>query len=244
VGARFEGVEEGPRAVNDWGGLGWQAATRVAPSGGPADREQWAPCGVLGLMIIVLDPSEAQASFAAGTQRCASCSGVLAPWGYATQRVVRGREGTVSLRPPRVRCRSCRVTHVVVPARFLPRASATAEVVGDVLVQAAGGRGHRRIAAGLGVAADTVRGWIRRATANAERLRDLGTVTAVAFDPESAPINSRRGALADAVESLAVAAMAVRRRLGVSTVPAWVEPWHLIAAICRGALLRPPPRSG
>lgn len=216
---------------------------------GAADPGQWAVCGAAGPMITALDPLRADAATACAKLPCSSCGGVLGPWGYARARSVRGRHGNVRLRPPRVRCRDCKVTHVVLPARVLPRCSVTAEVVGQMLVVAAAaaaacGQGHRGIAARLGLPADTVRGWLRRARAHAERLRAVGSRAAVAYDVNFIWIVPRYEALADAVEALGRAAMAVRIRLGVDAVPPRVGPWELIVWLCRGDLLGPRARSG
>jgi hypothetical protein len=62
------------------------------------------------------------------------------------------------------------VTHVLLPARGTPaRADSAPVILGALLVAKAGGRGHRWIATELSLPADTVRGWLRRATANAQR---------------------------------------------------------------------------
>jgi len=57
-------------------------------------------------------------------------------------------------------------------------------VIGAGVVLAAAGWGHRRIAARLGRAADTVRGWVRRARGSAEALRLGFTELLVAVDPD------------------------------------------------------------
>jgi hypothetical protein len=93
-------------------------------------------------------------------------------------------------------------------------------------------------------AADTVRGWIRRACANAERLRYIGTHMYVMADPSCGPITARITPSAMGVEVLALAAMALRRRFDVHSMPAGIWPWELIAKFTRGTLLAPPARSG
>jgi transposase-like protein len=195
-------------------------------------------------MIVVWSAAEAQSKLACGRMSCSSCAGVLAPWGYARTRSVRSRGGLVQVRPRRTRCRACKKTHVVLPGRLLPRRSVTVEVIGEALRQAVTGRGHRGIAAELGFAADTVRGWIRRACANAERLRYIGTQMYARADASFGPITPAGSALGDAVEVLALAAMALRRRFDVHSMPAGIGPWELIAAFTRGTLLAPPARSG
>src|SRR2546428_722581 len=55
---------------------------------------------------------------------CPSCGGVLGGWGNAAERRIRVLDGPdVVLVPRRSRCRACRGTHVLLPARVLsPRA--------------------------------------------------------------------------------------------------------------------------
>ena len=83
---------------------------------------------------------------------CAGCGGSLKPRGNARPRSIRqGRGGRREVRPRRVRCRACRVTHVLLPASCLPRRADTVEVVGAALLAKAHGKGHRAIAAELGL---------------------------------------------------------------------------------------------
>lgn len=69
-------------------------------------------------------------------------------------------------RPRRTRCSACDATHVLLPDLVLPRRADAVEVIGAGLQMAAGGLGHRPISRALGVAAATVRGWLRRFAAN------------------------------------------------------------------------------
>lgn len=82
--------------------------------------------------------------------------------------------------------------------------------------------------------ADTVRGWIRRATARAEWLRIQGTTRAYQCDPLLPAITTAGSPLADALCALGVAAAAVRRLLGPIA-----PPWQMIAVVARGQLLAP-----
>jgi hypothetical protein len=108
------------------------------------------------------------------------------------------------------------------------------DVVGPALLASATGQGHRKVAAGLGLPAGTVRGWVRRAGARAEWLRARATVQAHAFDPMLPVINPAASPLADALEALGMAASAVVRHLGPIA-----PPWHLMAMLARGQLLTP-----
>src|SRR6266511_3635705 len=111
---------------------------------------------------------------------------------------------------------------------------------GGVSRGGAAGRRHRPIANALGVPADTVRGWLRRARRRAPWLRVLATGVAYRADPSLGPIPPRRSVLADAVEALGQAAAALTRRLGVLAA----SPWQVIAALTGGRLLAPLSPSG
>ena len=92
---------------------------------------------------------------------------------------------------------------------------------------------HRPIAEGLGRPAATVRGWLRRAVAQAGPQRSAFTALACGLDPDPllpAPAGPR---LADAVA--AVAAAARRWGPGVSAL----SPGELASAVTMGALLAP-----
>jgi hypothetical protein len=114
-------------------------------------------------MITVVDPDAARAALAAGELACprSDCGGRLRPWSKARPRRVRGLDGTeVRVRPDRAKCRACRRSHVLLPARFLPRRGYDVHVVGAALLEAAEGAGYRRAAARAGVPASTVRDWL------------------------------------------------------------------------------------
>jgi hypothetical protein len=118
----------------------------------------------------------------------------------------------------------------------LVRRADAADVVGAALVAKAGGLGHRPIAARLGRAASTVRGWLRGFAANAERVRVLFTALFVELDPVGGGLVPAGTVFADAVQALGVAAAAARRRLGVV---GGVSPWQLASAVTGGLLLAP-----
>ena len=121
-----------------------------------------APCLHRAAMIGIADPVRAETALAAGTLACPGCARPLRPWGHARTRTVRDHGPTVlALRPRRARCRTCRVTHVLLPtAATLRRADSTA-VIGSALLASARGTGYRRIAAQLDPAAVTVRRRVR-----------------------------------------------------------------------------------
>lgn len=184
-------------------------------------------------MILVLD--QAQADLGGADLRCPDCPGQLRPWGFARTRSLRSSGGgRMSLRPRRVRCARCRVTHVLLPALAPPHRAYTIDIIGQALLASALGRSHRTISADLGIPADTVRDWIRRVRARAEWLRVQGTVAAHTLDPMLPVIVPAGSVLADAMSALATAAAASVRRLGPMA-----SPWQIIAMIARGQLLAP-----
>lgn len=149
---------------SDGRGSAWQAATPVGPfrpGGGPV---MLCGCGVPEPVILTLDLAKAEADLARGGRSCRSCGQSLAPWGFARARSVAGPDGTrVRVRPRRARCRGCGATHVLLPAQVLPRCSAGSELVGQVLLAAAQGAGHRTISERCSLPEGTVRRWLRRA---------------------------------------------------------------------------------
>lgn len=161
-------------------------------------------------MFVVLDESVVPGC-------CDGCGSSFKPWGYARVRAVRERGGRRRVvRPRRVRCRGCRVTHVLLPARVAPRRADSAHVILGALLAKAGGRGYRSIAAELSLPVGTVRGWLRRATANAEQTRGEAMGLAVQLDPLLGPVAPVGGPLAEALNALGIAVAAARLRLGPS----------------------------
>jgi hypothetical protein len=161
------------------------------------------------------------------------CGGALAPWGHARRRSARG---VGDLRPRRARCRSCRVTHVLLAVSCLLRRADGVDVVGAALRAKATGEGHRPIAVRLGLPASTVRGWLRAFARNAEVVRSVLTGLLVMLDPLTGALPARSSLLADAVEVVGACVAAARRRLGVVGA---VSPWQLAAAVTGGRLLTP-----
>ena len=190
-------------------------------------------------MIGVADPGQAETDLAAGVLPCPSCTGPLQPWGHARARTVRDHgTTTLALRPRRARCRTCRVTHVLLPtAATLRRADSTA-VIGSALLASARGTGYRRIAAELDRPLSTVRRWVRavRDPDHVEWLRTQGMVWLSRVDLDV--INTlvpQATRLGDALTALAAAALTLRARV----VP-HVPPWTLVGQITHGRLVGPP----
>jgi hypothetical protein len=191
-------------------------------------------------MIGVLDPGRAEADLADGQLACPGCGAALRPWGHARPRRVRDRGSTrLMLRPRRARCPACRVTHVLLPGSVLPRRADTTAVIGTALLASAAGRGYRRIAAELARPLATVRRWVRAVRgAHTEWLRAqaLGWLASVDREVVStlAPAGSR---LADALNAVAAAALAVRARFAAHT-----PTWTVVGAVTRWQLLPLPAR--
>jgi len=174
---------------------------------------------------------------AAGELSCPCCAGVLGGWGHARERVLRGPGGKrARLRPRRARCRSCRVTHVLLAVFALARRADMAEVVGAALAAAARGAGFRSVAAVLGVPPSTVRGWLRRFAGRAGPVAVFFTALAVAAGPDPVMPAAGGSPVADAVAAIAAAAAAVAARwpqLGEAPV------WQAASAASGGLLLAP-----
>jgi len=174
---------------------------------------------------------------AAGELRCPCCDGVLAGWGHARERVLRGPGGEERrLRPRRARCRACKVTHVLLTVLALARRAYSAEVIGAGLAGAARGAGFRLVAARLEVPAGTVRGWLRCFARRAGPVRVFFTALAVAAGADPVMPAAAGSPVADAVAAIACAASAVADRWPqLGQVPVWPA-----ASAASGGLLLAP----
>jgi Domain of unknown function (DUF6431) len=181
---------------------------------------------------------------AAGGLSCPCCGGVLAGWGWARVRVLRGRgEDRWRVRPRRARCRGCQVTHVLLPVVALARRADVAEVIGVALAARAAGAGFRSVAGRLGRPASTVRGWLRRFCGRAEPVRVFFTVLMACAAPDPVMPAGAADAVAAAVAAIAGAAAAVASRWPeLGEVPVW----QAASAASGGLLLAPgwPPVAG
>jgi Domain of unknown function (DUF6431) len=189
------------------------------------------PKGGTPMLIVSAELAVVEAELAGGGLVCPSCRESLGPWGHARERVLRCRGGDTRLRPRRARCRGCRVTHVLLPQIAVLRRQDEVLVIGTAIVASVAGWGYRRIASGLGVPADTVRGWLRRFSQRAELLRVFFTRCAGVLDPELGPVVPAGSGVADTVEAIATAARAWVLRFG----PA--EPWQVASRLSAGLLL-------
>lgn len=110
------------------------------------------------MVTVEADVDQVERRLAAGELSCPSCGGVLAGWGRARSRQLRGPAGPVELCPRRSRCTGCGVTHVLLPVSALLRRADTAAVIVSALAAKATSRvGFRRIATDVARPAETVR---------------------------------------------------------------------------------------
>jgi hypothetical protein len=143
------------------------------------------------------------------------------------------------LRPRRARCSSCLVTHVLLPVTVLLRRADAAALIWAALVARAVGRGHRTIAARLGVPASTVRGWLRRMSSRLESVRVHFVVVArLAGVDQSAPTGTG-SAWRDLVATVGAAWVAVTSRFGPAGLVGAVTVGQVAAASSGGRLLAP-----
>ncbi|MGW1529771.1 DUF6431 domain-containing protein [Streptomyces sp. NPDC002159] len=136
---------------------------------------------------------------------CPACNAALAPCGHGRPREVRGDLGTcLFVHPRRSRCPGCQVTHVLLPESLWPRRADATEVIGAGLEIAALGMGHRQVAAHLGRAEGTVRGWISRFRERSEDIRRYFTIALVALADDPVMPDPTGTALADAHRAAAM----------------------------------------
>src|SRR6516225_180751 len=117
------------------------------------------------MVTVEADPVRVESRLAAGEIECPDCGGVLGGWGYGRTRRIAGLADAV--RPRRVRCRGCAVTHVLLLVSVLMRRAYAAERVWAASRARASGRGHRRVGAEAALPAATVRRSLRRAAGTA-----------------------------------------------------------------------------
>lgn len=188
------------------------------------------------MVTVEPDVDVVERRLAAGELSCPECGGVLAGWGWARPRRLRGAGGPVLLCPRRSRCTDCAMTHVLLPVTALLRRADTAGVIVSALATRASRRvGFRRIAVELARPAETVRGWLRRFAARAEAVRAVFTVWLRAVDADPVMPGPAGGVFADAVTAIAAVAAAVTHRFVLSTVSLAVA----AVAISAGRLLAP-----
>lgn len=186
-------------------------------------------------MLLVASAAQGQQALAAGALACPGCAAVLRPWGWTAPRRVRARDGRIGLtRLRRARCAGCGVSHVLLPAAWLPRRLDEVDLIGAALLGAACGAGHRRLAGRLDRPEGTVRGWLRAARERAGWLHaELASVGAQLPDHRLGAAVPPPTPLGEAVEAAGRVASAYRRHLGRSPLPAW----QLLSQLTDGRLL-------
>jgi len=167
---------------------------------------------------------------------CPDCPGVLAPWGFARSRGVRG---IGSLRPRRARCGGCLVTHVLLPVTVLLRRADATRVIWAGLLARAAGRGHRRIGLLLGVPESTVRGWLRRLASRLESVRVHFTLVARLAGVDLVVPKALGSPWQDVIAAVGAATTAVTGRFGAAGVIGPVTAWQVLSSSSGGRLLSP-----
>lgn len=197
------------------------------------------------LMVTVeVDSVRVESRLAAGEVSCPSCpDGVLVRWGFARVRRVVGMVEPV--RPRRSRCRSCLVTHVLLPVSLLLRRAYVVDLIWAALVAKAAGTGHRLIGARLGIPAGTVRGWLRVMTERVEVLRGWFLAIAVAAGVDVSIPKATGSGCGDVVAAVGVAREAIAARFGDRSVIGAVTSARVAVGCSGGRLLAPgwPPAS-
>ena len=171
------------------------------------------------MVTVEVDVDAVERRLAAGELSCPACSCVLAGWGRARPRQLRGLDGPVRLCPRRSRCTGCGATHVLLPVTaLLRRADAAAVVVSALAAKAVRRFGFRRIAADLARPAETVRGWLRRFVERVEAVRSVFTVWLRVVDADPVMPGPAGGGFADAVTAIAAVATAIAHRFALPEV--------------------------
>jgi hypothetical protein len=179
-----------------------------------------------------------ESRLAAGQLRCPACSrGVLGGWGFARSRRVMGLVAAV--RPRRARCRSCLVTHVLLPVTVLLRRGYAAQTIWESLWLRGRGRGHRQIGATLRVPAATVRGWLRRAGGRLEAVRVWFLTVAVRVGIDVTIPDEQSCPWSDVVAAIEAAAVALGQRFGPAGLVGAVTAAQVLVAVSGGRLLAP-----
>jgi len=129
------------------------------------------------------------------------------------------------------------VTHVLLPVSCLLRRADGVAVIWAALAGKAAGLGFRPVAAGLGIPASTVRGWLARFASRAGAVRGLFTAWLCALDADPPPLAPAGSAVADAVAAIAAAAAAAGRRWAGRLVS--LSPGELACSVSAGLLLAP-----
>lgn len=190
------------------------------------------------MVTVEVDPERVESRLAGGEVSCPSCpDGVLVRWGFARSRPVAGVAEPV--RPRRSRCRTCLVTHVLLPVTLLLRRAYVAELIWAAVVAKAAGAGHRVIGARLGVPGSTVRGWLRVITVRAQVVRHWFMSVAVAAGVDVSIPKATGSGCGDVLAAVGAARAAISARFGERSVIGAVTSAG-VAVACSGARLLAP----
>lgn len=190
------------------------------------------------MLTVNHDAVAVEADLVGGRLACPVCRGRLRPWGWARARWIRHGAGTdrrvEAVRPRRARCSGCAGTHVLLGVQLAGRrADAAAVIAAGIEAKAATGAGHRRIAAGCGRPASTVRGWLRSFAASA--LAVTGVFTALLHrdgaDPAGLWPAPSRSPAGQALAAVAAYAGVLAQRFAVAVLP-----WQTAALAVAGPL--------
>lgn len=188
------------------------------------------------LVTVEADQVRVESRLMGGRFECPDCPGVLAPWGFARSRGVRG---VGPLRPRRARCAGCLVTHVLLPVTVLLRRADAARVIWAGLLTRAAGQGQRKIGLLLGVPASTVRGWLRRLASRLDAVRVHFTLVARRAGVDMVVPKALGSPWRDVVAAVGAATEAVTGRFGTAGVIGPVTAWQVASSSSGGRLLSP-----
>ena len=162
---------------------------------------------------------------------CPLCAGPMGLWsGY--WRYVRAAGRCRRIFVPRERCGCCRVSHALLPAFVLAWRLDTAETVGAVIEQVAGGScGVRPAAERADVPHTTARGWLRR-------FRSRAAGTGVAFAALAVELGGEP--VRPAADPGRFALAAITAAFGAAAaLPGWagLGVWRFASSVCGGRLI-------
>lgn len=136
------------------------------------------------------------------------------------------------VRPRRARCAGCGATHVLLGVSFAARrADAAAVIAAGIEAKVLTGAGHRRIAALLGRAVSTVRGWLREFAAAAAVIASVFTARVHRDGPDAAGVWPAPAATAagQALSVVAAYAAVLADRFAVGVLA-----WHSVGLAAAG----------
>ena len=220
--------------------------TALSPADWWSRQGKGRSCAPGGSVLTVgADPVVVERMLAGGLLACPDCGGVLSGWGYTRLRSLRRVSGVEErLRLRRAMCllrsvNGCGRSHVLLPALLLERRLDEVEVIWSAVRARADGLGWRRLVAMVGRPASTVRGWVARAVARAQPIRDRFTevehLLARTAGEDMDRVAPTGDALRDAVAQIGVVVAVLRRSRGAAVRA--VSPARVVAVLSGGLLL-------